>query len=371
MSTITHLPPQEALPHRRMEAWKWTDVRAALAKPPVEQSAPDGSIAAPALPKNAIRFCFEGGKLDTLPDLPAGLRLVAGKAPAQENIMPMAALAGKGAPVHYTLFIEAGMDTPLVFRFNGAGACYVNVVLAKGGACTITEYHALENGFANTAIAYDLDANAVLTRLVYQHGSAEAVQIVSARVALGQDAQFDQYVLGFGARLARLETRLSYTGENARARLNGAYMLDENRHCDQTSHVDHEVENCITRQLVRGVVKDRAKGVFQGKFFVGREGQHTDAVMAHDALLLNAGASVNAKPELEIYADDVACAHGNTTGALDAGALFYMRQRGLDEAQAKALLIKAFLSASFDDLNDDIVRGALMEPIELWLEGAL
>jgi Fe-S cluster assembly protein SufD len=351
-----------------MEAWKWSDIRAALAKTP----APTGAMITPlALPEASVTLRFVDGVLQDSPDLPDGVQFdETGKADFDEAL-PMAALASTLAHHHYSLRISASLSAPLCLHITGQGPISIAISLEPDCTATIIEDHVCEGGFANVALGYALGKGAHLNRLAYQHGDASAVQVISARMTLGEAAQLSQFALGFGARLSRMETRLSYQGIEAKARLNGAYLLDDDRHGDQTTHVDHDVEDCTTRQLVRGVVKDRANGVFQGKFYVGRGGQHTDASMNHDALLLNGGACVNAKPELEIYADDVACAHGNTSGALDEHALFYMRQRGLDEAGAKTLLIRAFLGATFDDLKDEALHDMMLSPVMNWLEAAL
>ena len=140
------------------------------------------------------------------------------------------------------------------------------------------------------------------------------------------------------------------------------------RHADATSLISFNATGCETRQLHRAAIRDRARGVFQGKFLVARGSQKTDAEMNAGALLLADTAEANHKPELEIYADDVKCAHGSTAGALDAEAIFYMRQRGLSEHAARALLVEAFLGEVFDGLPagiEHILRGQLSR----WLEG--
>ncbi len=368
MSTTPQLPAIEALPHRRMEAWKWTDVRAALAKPIQSESASNTPL---NTPDSAVVLSFVDGRLARPPQCPAGVTFSENKAAGPLNDQTMPSLAHAMAAQHYAMHITSAVDTPIVLRFTGQGYCTLAVTLDAKAAATIIEDHGLANGFANTALSFDLGETASLTRLIHQQSGTGAVHVVHADMTLAQAANVDQFSLSFGGRLVRLETQVKYSGVQAQARLNGAYLLDGDFHNDQTYYVDHAVEHCTTRQLVRGVVKDRANGVFQGKFYVARGGQHTDASMNHDALLLNAGAAVHAKPELEIYADDVACAHGNTSGALDDHALFYMRQRGLDEAQAKTLLIRAFLGAAFDDLHDEALRDMMMVPLMNWLERAL
>src|SRR5262249_38605794 len=159
---------------------------------------------------------------------------------------------------------------------------------------------------------------------------------------LGAGATFRQFIYAEGARLARIETTVRVVGEGANVDLNGVYLASRGRHVDLTSLVTHEAHGPVTRQRVKGAAKAKSRGVFQGKFKVERAAQKTDAEMEHNALLLEEGAEVFAKPELEIYADDVACAHGNTAGQLDEGAVFYIRSRGIPDADARAMLTRAF-----------------------------
>jgi Fe-S cluster assembly protein SufD len=150
-------------------------------------------------------------------------------------------------------------------------------------------------------------------------------------------------------------------------RLDGLYVLDGERHADLTTVVDHEGLGGQTRQLTKGVVRDRARGVFQGRIIVQPGADQTDARMGHHALMLSDHAEIDAKPELEIFADEVACAHGNTIGALDEDALFYARTRGLSEGEARALLTAAFLGEVVDGVEAEPVR----EIAEAWLNARL
>ncbi len=139
-------------------------------------------------------------------------------------------------------------------------------------------------------------------------------------------------------------------------RLDGVYLLAGKRHADLTTVVTHAGIDGATGQLTKGVVRDQARGIFQGKIIVAEGADHTDARMGHHALVLSDRAEVDAKPELEIYADDVACAHGNTVGALDDDALFYARQRGIPELEARALLTEAFIGEVIDRIEHEAAR---------------
>jgi Fe-S cluster assembly protein SufD len=208
---------------------------------------------------------------------------------------------------------------------------------------------------------------ATLTRVVIVTAS-RGVPLTRMHVRLAAGATFRQFIYAEGAKLARLETTVSVEGEGAHVELNGVYVVAAGGHADLTSIVEHRVPNGVTRQLIKGAARAGGRGVFQGKILVAAGAQNTDARQNHHALLLEDGAEVFAKPELEIRADDVLCAHGNTVGGLDAAALFYMRQRGIPEAQARALLVEAFLiEAVPDDLPAEL-HEEILTRLRTWLD---
>lgn len=213
-----------------------------------------------------------------------------------------------------------------------------------------------------------LDEGASLTRIVLQWGAGPALS--TARVRLGEGAKFRQFVLAEGAKLARIETHVSVEGEGASVELDGVYLCDQGRHADLTSVVTHKAAIGATRQLIKGAARKGGRGVFQGKIVVERAAQKTDARQHHHGMLLEDGAEIFAKPELMIYADDVACAHGNTAGGLDDAALFYLRARGLGDIESRALLTEAFLLEAVPDWLEGSVREEVETRISVWLRGA-
>jgi Fe-S cluster assembly protein SufD len=223
---------------------------------------------------------------------------------------------------------------------------------------------------ALTADVLDIDVGvgAVAVRLLLQTG--EGMPVALTRVRLAKDATFRQFILSEGGRLARLETEVELLGEGAHAELAGIYLVRESAHADLTSRIVHRAADTTTNQIVRGVAHKGGRGVFQGLIEVGAGAVRVDARQHHDALLLEDGAEVFAKPELRIDCDDVQCAHGNTVGALDAEALFYLRQRGIDEASARALLIEAFLTQAVPDWLDETMREKVLGQIRSWLGAA-
>lgn len=336
-----------ALPHRRMEAWKWTDVRA-------KTSENQSGLSASCDPKL------------TPPD---GLHIGQGDGHTADT--PMGKIAAQFSGPSWQAYLPAGLSPsePLLIEELGKGHARFALMIDKGASLTIVEHYRGEAGaFANTDMHVHLAEGASLTRIIVQDDPADCVRVATCCIAAEKDASIEQYTLSFGAALSRLETRLYGEGEGVEANINGAYLLNGNRHTDMTSHIDLKSPDCVIRQSVKGVVTDRSRGVFQGKFHVHRAAQHTDAEMRHDALMLSDNAEVRAKPELEIYADDVACAHGNTIGQLDESALFYMRQRGIPIAQAKALLTEAFVADVFDDVDDEEMKTSLIDQVRDWLE---
>jgi len=211
----------------------------------------------------------------------------------------------------------------------------------------------------------EVEAGGVFTAVVNQAGGD--VALAYRKVRLGEGATFRQFIIADGAHYARIETEVEIVGAHAKVELGGVYVVAAKRHADLTSRVILNAEAGEVRQLVRGVARKGGRGVFQGQFKVERTAQKTDAQMEHNALLLEEGAEIFAKPELEIYADDVACSHGNTAGQLDENAVFYLRQRGLPEAEARAMITRAFLIEALPSWLDAEARSAVEVRIDRWL----
>ncbi|GAB5457482.1 MAG: Fe-S cluster assembly protein SufD [Henriciella sp.] len=370
---------ETGLPHRRMEAWKWSDFRAALSS--VE--APKLTANREALPVSdgdvVLRFTATG--IEVPAKLPKGLKLhqrpdvpaFSGAEDAPLGAMT-AALSGR-----------AGEDANLTFEVTGqvAGRLHIicegdrdeanmarlGFVIREGASLELVESHLGGAGLSSFLSEFTLEDKAKLRRTLLQHGGRDEVQAITAIVKLGATAEFTQTALAFGAKLARIETRLTHQRAGSKAVLNAAYLCADGYHADLTSHIRHGAPSCMTRQITKGAVLDGGTGVFQGKFHVPRDiGQHTDADMQHQALLLEDGAQVFAKPELEIYADDVECAHGNTSGSLDEDQLFYLRQRGIPLAQARGMLTQAFIVEALEEAGETVSE-ALLEAASRFLSG--
>ena len=274
------------------------------------------------------------------------------------------------------LSLGAGEARTVGWRFlsatpDTAYAAEAWISVGENARLTLVESHegAAEGYLADVALHIRLADGASLERIVVCDDHPDGVSVVHAEAALGSHARFAQTVLTTGARRQRTETRLHHPGRGAEVRLDGVYLLDDRRHADLTTVVRHEGVGGATSQLTKGVAADQARAVFQGRIVVAHGADKTDARMRHDALVLSDRAEVDAKPELEIYADDVACAHGNTVGALDEEALFYARSRGLPLAAARALLTEAFVAEVVERIEHEAARVAAAAWVARHLEG--
>ncbi|MEL6790712.1 MAG: SufD family Fe-S cluster assembly protein [Pseudomonadota bacterium] len=366
------------LPHRRLEAWRWTDFRVALTDPLTDDG---GAVVAPSAFHGAGFFTITLDETGArwAGDVPAGLSLrvtdeVSRLMPLAAD-EPMASLAQ--ALCRETLIISVADHTQVhspvhLFRSGLGGDTHRRVLISVGEGADLTLVDTLEASgdpkfLDNLLVECRLAARARLTRLGYSRAGTNGIDNGLYTVEATRDAAFEQYVLARGGKKSRLETRLDFEGAGAEATLLGASMLGGRLHGDLTTHIIHGAPDCVVEQRHKSVLRDQAHGVFQGKFLVERAGQKTDADMQANALLLSEGATINHKPELEIYADDVQCAHGSTAGALDDEALFYLRQRGLTAEIARALLVEAFLGEVFDAVPVEAVADFFRTEMAQWL----
>ena len=336
------------LPTRRDEAWKWTDVRAAA-------NEDQGGLSDVGLPKFT---------------LPEGLTIMEASSDIPISSTPMSRLTSHFSGPVWTVNVPEGFssDEPLMIEGLGRGHIRIHLVLGKGASLSVIEHHTGDaSSFVNLDMVIDLSKGAAIERVLIHDDPESCLRVATTHITAWGEAKINQYALSFGGDLSRLETRVAVMGKEVEAVLNGTYLLSAKRHVDMTSYIDLAVPHCTIRQAVKGVVTDNARGVFQGKFHVRKPAQHTDAEMRHDALMLSDNCEIRSKPELEIYADDVACAHGNTIGQLDENALFYMRQRGIPAGEARALLTEAFVSDVFDDMDDETLKDSLLSKIRDWL----
>lgn len=374
------------LPSRKQEAWKYTDLRplAALASTPAPEIADPAPLAAELPPLPGPRLVFVNGRrapsLSLLP--PAGVvtRLASEADLARFEPAPLAALntlfAEDGAVIQVPAGEDAGTLTLIhLTRAEGAAPVFVHprhrIALGAGATLTLIEYAGGRGVYwHNPVIEIVLAPGASLRHVRIQAEAHESFHTTTLFVDLLAGAHYDAFTLGLGARLARSETHARLGGAGANAGLAGVQLLRGAQHGDITAVVAHDAPGGTSRQTVKNVVDGRARAVFQGRIEVARAAQKTDGYQMSQTLLLSPEAEIDCKPELEIFADDVKCSHGATIGALDPEQLFYLRARGISEARARAMLVRAFLAEAIEGVADNAARALLERMIDGWWEGA-
>jgi Fe-S cluster assembly protein SufD len=241
------------------------------------------------------------------------------------------------------------------------------VHLAAGARLTLLEL-SLGNGtyLHNPVFEVQVDEGASLTHVRLQDESPTAFHLSTLYVDVAERGTYDSFALNLGSHIARTEVHARLVGAKGTTHLNGAQLLGGTQHADFTTVVRHDAPSCASRQTVKHVLAGRSQGVFQGRIEVARGAQKTDGYQMNQALLLSPDAEIDTKPELEIFADDVKCSHGATVGELDADQLFYLRSRGIPDAEARSMLVRAFLAEGLDAVLDETVRSVLEHAIEGW-----
>ncbi|MDP9126953.1 MAG: Fe-S cluster assembly protein SufD [Pseudomonadota bacterium] len=358
---------------REKESWRYTDVQALLAPLPVGikpagAKEPEAGTKARSTESDGhafARFLFVDGVLQ--PDRSATADLPADILQGDPSIGYRLVLAGQTCLV--TLPIELRfVTTSSVLETNTR----LQVELGENGRLTLIEHHEAPPGA--TPVAHVMETEIVLheqAKLVHgkvMRGNSASAHLALTRVTVAEGGYYDSFALTRGGRVTRNEIEARLTGQLAQCTLNGAMLLRGREHADTTTHIIHAAPHGTSRQVYKTVLGGQSHGVFQGKIIVAEGAQKTDGYQMSRALLLSDQAEMAAKPELEIYADDVKCSHGSTVGDLDPEALFYLRARGLDEAGARGMLIRAFVDEIFDEIHVPEWRAICQAEVEGWLD---
>lgn len=213
--------------------------------------------------------------------------------------------------------------------------------------------------FTNCVTEISVAPNAFLTVDKLQTEDASCFHIATEEVTQDKDSQFTINTITLNGGLVRNNLHIAVNGQNCETNLNGAYILKDQQHVDNHTVVDHKVAHCLSNELYKGVIDGKATAVFNGKVYVRPQAQKINAFQSNGNVLLSDDATVNSKPELEIYADDVKCSHGSTTGQLDEEAVFYLRARGISEKSARQLMVGAFVGEVFDKIENEPVKAAV------------
>jgi Fe-S cluster assembly protein SufD len=382
MSIVPQTAAEEALglslPSRRDEAWKWTDLRRLIDRPYVTgiASAMPREVerliaSAPLAALHVQRVVVVNGVLQSSP---VGV-MVSQLAPAITHEDPVLTLNAKLHAKTIALSFEGNVDQPVeilhVTTTEGAAvASRLHVAVAAGASATVIETFVGEGDYLNNPVTtIEVAKGARLDRVKIETESAKAQHLSQVIVSLAADAIFNDFTLTSGAMLNRQNGVVEYNGENSSAKVSGSYLLRGAQHADTALIIDHKVPNCMSRELFKCVMDDKARGIFQGKVIVARDAQKIDGKQSSHALLLSETAEFDAKPELEIFADDVVCGHGTTCGDLNHDHLFYLKSRGIPETEARAMLVEAFVAEAIETVENESVRDALMALLHVRMAG--
>jgi Fe-S cluster assembly protein SufD len=334
------------LPHRRIEDWKYSDLRNEV-----------DAAAVSSAPTAAWSVASASTNLD-IADLPEA-------APRGEHgaMAPLAVSLAKAGPF---VRVPKGEAASLHLHLTEGGHGRAVIVLEDGASLVLQETM-LADDFANIAVEFLIGEGASLTHVRNAPGNG-AVQIVDYAVRVAEGGVYRAHFADFGGKLSRTELHIALEGEGAQAHLSGVAVLQEG-HADITTHVTHAVPNTQSTQLFKYVAGGHSRAVYQGKVTVAKGANGSDSRQTAKGLLLGDRAEIDLKPELEILADDVKCAHGAAIGDLDAESLFYLASRGIPESEARALLMRAFLGDAIDMIADEDARASVRRAVEAALEG--
>lgn len=386
---------QMGLPHPRDEYWKFTNPTSLTAPDAPQAAVFDAGDEAPVFDGvDRLRIVFVDGAFDAAASDPLegeGLQICRLSDAAQQDDhwaadlfgvlegaahdpveRPLAAMntayASDGVCIHVTGKVSRPVNLIYLHRDPNSDVILRNVVKLDAGA----ELTLLENGPAAARFSKGLEVD-VADTAVFHHVRAQGrdhERRASTGIygRLGRESVFKSFTLTVNGVLTRNECVLELTGDDAMAHVAGACLGDgTDFHHDDTVFVTHDAQNCESRQVFKKVLSNGAKGVFQGKILVKADAQKTDGYQISQGLLLGDDAQFLAKPELEIYADDVACSHGSTCGDIDEEGLFYLRARGIPEAEAVNLMTIAFLAEALDEIDNDDLADDMSQRLEAWL----
>jgi Fe-S cluster assembly protein SufD len=396
---------QQGLPHRRIEDWKYTDLRALMRDAKPLAGAPGAEAKARVARAGALlsglearRIVFVDGalaaELSDLAALEPGLAigsmadaLAAGDALVAEHLGRIAAsedvavalntaFMGDGAVIRVAAGAALARPLHLVFANSGLypAAVFIRslIVVERGARAMIVESHEGPpdcDDQVNTVLELVVGEEAHVDHVKLTGQGAGSLHLATLLAAVGARARFNEFLFTSGSAVARNQVHVRFTGDGTVAGIRGAALLKGKEHADVTLVIDHAACAGTSRETFKSVLDDWSRGIFQGKIIVRHGAQKTDARMATHALLLSETAEADNKPELEIFADDVQCGHGATAGALDQDLLFYLKARGIPQMEAEALLIQAFVGEAIDGIEHAGLRDALMDHVAAWLAG--
>ncbi len=371
------------IPSRKREYWHYADLRTLLKTVPDFSNEGDGQAAEPVLPRNPVFAIFNGKTLDApqvdsltsrhfADDLANGHHLLATDI-ADDDFVSLINTAFVTDGWLLDIDDDANLEFPVELQMitpGGQAHSYTEVKVGRNSTATFIdrqlggEKPSLVSSITSLKVAEGADIKWIIVR----NRGFESSQFAKLRAVLDTNAKLTLYVVNVASQLNRQEINVEMAGKDANFQLRTINLLAGQSHSDVTMAVRHQEVGTISTEIVRNVVTDNARGAFQGMVKVAQKAQKTDARMACNSLILSNDAEFDSKPELEIFADDVACGHGSTVAEIDHDQLFYLMARGIDKAVARGLLVKAFVSELIEEIDNEPIKDAIVSIIDQWLE---
>lgn len=390
------------LPHRRVEEWKYTDLKTALKtvfplvseRHDVSVEALNNALGNELSQLDAYKLVIVDGQFDKdlsdqtygddveivalnneLTALPTWLKRIGQITKSERDAVQALNLALMQGGVAVRIADKCDLDKPLHLIFvnssDVASSFASRLFFDIGSAAKIEliESHvSLSKEPVQTNVVTELCVGnwAHVRHVKFTEDNSESVHLANVIGTLGKEADYGFFNFTVNGGMTRNQIEMRYEGDDAKADISGAALLTGSSHADMTLVMDHGAEGCESRELFKVVLDETSRAVFQGKVIVQPGAQKTDGEMMSKALLLSESAEFDSKPELEIYADDVLCGHGATTGQIDEDLLFYLKARGITDAEARALLIQAFIGEAIELVENDTVREMLINRSVAW-----
>lgn len=366
------------LPNRKLEEWKYTSFEAVgkLALEVASNNNYDLSLFDDVkfVFENSLRVYFYNGELvhcdDGLSDIFSHDDIRMRGDDHNALVALNGALADKRYSYNFTKENQPAQPIEIIHKLSENHIATQDLIFQAGEGCDIMiiEHYISDKGaFQNNQLSVIVENSAQLAHHVLQLSDDQAFHYNHVTASVHENATYRSFTLNKGAKLSRREVISHSNGEEAEISVSGVNLVDGDRLSDITLETLHNVAHGRSRQHFKTVLKESATGVFQGKIFVERDAQKTDGYQMNNALLLSDKAQMNSKPQLEIYADDVKCSHGATTGQMDESALFYLRSRGLNKEQARNLLVHAFIGEAIADIQDETVSDYVRSVCNDWI----
>lgn len=369
------------LPTRKVEAWHYTDLRRLLSDVPPFNPTAHAEPIAPLLEGASILPVLNGvaGKAPEIEGATVGTiaeRLADGglgdllDAHGPDDTVSAINAAFVADGFSLDIAEDAEIAAPIELQnIHGGGQTHSRFTVKAGARskATIIERQTGEGAALVSSIGHlDVGDEAEIAWLIIQEQPEDVTHLGQINITIGANSKLTLFIMNAGGRLVRQEIRATAKGEGSKFRLRGVNLLSGRTHCDVTMILDHNAPDTFSTETLRNVVTDKAHGVFAGQIRVAKHAQKTDAKMACNTLLLSDEGEFSAKPELEIFADDVACGHGATVTEIDHDHLFYLMARGIDEKTARGLLVRAFVAEVIEELDDEASVEALETKLGDW-----